>query len=105
MTLSSNFIGRSILQTAGFLWRSTGIWERMETVLVFDEPIRTLNLEDTLIALCIHAAKHRWTSLKWTFDIATDRYPQVGRSLTGMFAWTLCGGRLHSHSFVQDAVG
>jgi putative nucleotidyltransferase-like protein len=49
----------------------TGIWERIETLRVFDQPIRTLSLEDTLIALCIHASKHRWTSLKWTFDIAT----------------------------------
>jgi hypothetical protein len=56
---------------ARFPLESSGIWERMETVLVFDQPIRTLSLEDTLIALCIHASKHRWTSLKWTFDIAT----------------------------------
>lgn len=56
---------------ARFPLEASGIWERMETVRVFDQPIRTLSLEDTLIALCIHASKHRWTSLKWTFDIAT----------------------------------
>lgn len=53
-----------------FPLEATGIWERMQTVRLFEQPIRTLNLEDTLIALCIHASKHRWTSLKWTFDIA-----------------------------------
>jgi hypothetical protein len=56
---------------ARFPLEASGIWERMETVLVFDQPVRTLGLEDTLIALCIHASKHRWTSLKWSFDIAT----------------------------------
>ena len=49
---------------------ATGVWDRLETVCVLHERIRTLSLEDTLIALCIHAAKHNWISLKWTFDIA-----------------------------------
>jgi hypothetical protein len=53
-----------------FPLEATGIWDRLETVCVFHEPIRTLSLEDTLIALCLHAAKHHWTSLKWIFDIA-----------------------------------
>jgi hypothetical protein len=53
-----------------FPLEATGIWERLETVSVSRQSIRTLSLEDTLISLCIHAAKHGWTSLKWTFDIA-----------------------------------
>ena len=71
-----------------FPLETTGIWERLETVQVFDEPVRTLNLEDTLIALCIHAAKHRWTSLKWTFDIA-----QIVTRKTDALDWDALLGR------------
>jgi hypothetical protein len=53
-----------------FPLEATGIWDRMETIHLVDMQIRTLNLEDTLIALCIHASKHYWSNLKWIFDIA-----------------------------------
>lgn len=53
-----------------FPLESTGIWSRLNTVDLLGTPIRTLNVEDTLIALSIHASKHRWASLKWLFDIA-----------------------------------
>jgi len=48
----------------------TGIWNRLQTIYLQNEPIRTLALEDTLLALCIHGSKHGWTSVKWLFDIA-----------------------------------
>jgi hypothetical protein len=53
-----------------FALEATGIWDRLETVSFRNQPIRTLNVEDTLISLCIHASKHSWISLKWVFDIA-----------------------------------
>jgi hypothetical protein len=53
-----------------FPLEATGIWDRLETLDLLGTPIRTLNVEDTLIALCIHASKHRWSLLKWSFDIA-----------------------------------
>jgi hypothetical protein len=49
---------------------ATGIWERLQTVYFQNQPIRTLGLEDTLIGLCVHGSVHRWTSLKWVFDVA-----------------------------------
>ena len=54
-----------------FPLEATGIWDRLEGLFVFNDPIRTLCLEETLIYLCIHASKHRWTNVKWVFDIAT----------------------------------
>jgi hypothetical protein len=53
-----------------FPLESTGIWDRLEIVYFQSEPMRALNIEDTLIALCIHASTHLWSSLKWSFDIA-----------------------------------
>jgi hypothetical protein len=53
-----------------FPLEATGIWDRFDIVYFQNEPIITLSVEDTLIYLCIHASKHRWTSLKWAFDIA-----------------------------------
>jgi len=33
-------------------------------------PIRTMSSEDTLIALCVHGAKHRWDRMSWIADVA-----------------------------------
>jgi hypothetical protein len=53
-----------------FPLEATGIWSRVQIANAGAVPIPTLGIEDTLIYLCLHAAKHRWISLKWTFDIA-----------------------------------
>jgi hypothetical protein len=57
-------------QNSRFPLEASGIWDRLETVYFQNEPIRTLSLEDTFIALSIHAAKHSWHKLRWVFDIA-----------------------------------
>jgi hypothetical protein len=48
----------------------SGVWARAQTLHFQNAAIRTLGLEDTVAALCIHGLKHGWYSLKWAFDIA-----------------------------------
>ncbi len=49
---------------------TTGVWDRLQTISLFNSSLQTLSIEDTFIYLCIHASKHHWRNLKWTFDIA-----------------------------------
>jgi hypothetical protein len=53
-----------------FPFEATGIWNRLQTIHIQNDPIDTLGLEDTITALCIHGSVHGWQSLKWTYDIA-----------------------------------
>ena len=53
-----------------FPLESTGIWTRLQTICIHRESLRTLGMEDTLLALCVHGSIHAWESLKWIFDIA-----------------------------------
>ena len=53
-----------------FALEPTGIWNRMQTIRTHEESFWTLGLEDTLLYLCVHGARHGWESLKWVFDIA-----------------------------------
>jgi hypothetical protein len=48
----------------------TGVWSRTQLVLLWDQPVPSLGIEDTLLFLCVHAFKHRWCRLKWLIDIA-----------------------------------
>lgn len=45
-------------------------WERRTEMSVAGETIPTLSLEDTLIILARHGAKHHWNRLGWIVDIA-----------------------------------
>lgn len=55
------------------------VWAGLDTLLVADEPVRTMGIEDTLLMLCVHGAKHQWGRLGWLCDVAAllRRYPDL----------------------------
>jgi len=48
----------------------TGMWQRAQTVTLAGQPVRTLALEDHLLAVAIHGFKDGWSRLKWVCDVA-----------------------------------
>ena len=48
----------------------TYVWVRCQTLELDNQPIQTLALEDLLLFLCAHGAKHNWESLGLVCDIA-----------------------------------
>jgi hypothetical protein len=46
------------------------LWERLEPVSLAGKTVRHLAPEDLLLVLCLHGAKHCWSSLKWICDVA-----------------------------------
>src|SRR5205823_5626083 len=49
---------------------SEGLWRRLVAVPVAGRSIRTFGAEDLLLFLCVHGAKHLWSSIGWLVDIA-----------------------------------
>jgi hypothetical protein len=43
---------------------------RLMTVEIAGQRLRTFSVEDTLVMLCVHGAKHFWENLGWVLDIA-----------------------------------
>ena len=43
---------------------------RMMTVEIGGQRLRTFPVEDTLVMLCVHGAKHFWERIGWVLDIA-----------------------------------
>jgi putative nucleotidyltransferase-like protein len=43
---------------------------RLMTVDIGGQRLRTFSIEDTLVMLCVHGAKHFWERLGWVLDIA-----------------------------------
>ena len=43
---------------------------RLMTVEIGDQHLRTFSIEDTLVMLCVHGAKHFWERLGWVLDVA-----------------------------------
>jgi hypothetical protein len=43
---------------------------RLMTVEIGGQHLRTFSIEDTLVMLCVHGAKHFWEQLGWVLDIA-----------------------------------
>lgn len=46
------------------------IWARHEKVSLAGATVCNISLEDALLILCVHGAKHRWEQLRWICDIA-----------------------------------
>ncbi len=46
------------------------LWSRRQTILLGGLPVSALSLEDSLLLLCVHGAKHCWERLLWVCDIA-----------------------------------
>ena len=44
--------------------------QRLLTVEIAGSRVRTFSIEDTLILLCVHGAKHFWERLDWVVDVA-----------------------------------
>lgn len=62
-------------------WRLTGnhfsfpiymdkLWERLEPLKIGGATVRNLPLNDLLLFLCMHGARHGWERLEWICDIA-----------------------------------
>lgn len=43
---------------------------RLMTVEIGEQRLRTFSVEDTMVMLCVHGAKHFWERLGWVLDIA-----------------------------------
>jgi hypothetical protein len=54
-------------------------WDRSISLQLDDVTVQTLSLEDLLLMLCFHGAKHRWHRLKWLCDISefVRKYPDL----------------------------
>ena len=50
--------------------RADELLHRSCAATISNHPVRTLSPEDTLLVLCLHAAKHLWMRLIWVCDIA-----------------------------------
>jgi hypothetical protein len=46
------------------------LWERRRAVSLLGRTTPNLSVEDTLLILCVHGAKHGWNKLMWVCDIA-----------------------------------
>ena len=46
------------------------VWERARHTVLGGDAVRTLGLEDLLVFLCAHGAKHEWSQLLWVCDVA-----------------------------------
>ena len=46
------------------------LWDRRRTVFLLGRTTPDLSVEDTLLILCVHGAKHGWNRLIWVCDIA-----------------------------------
>jgi hypothetical protein len=56
-------------------WDPAGIWERQQVIrLPGGEPVPTFSDEDTLLFLCVHAAKDNYDRLRLVADIAAFLY-------------------------------
>jgi hypothetical protein len=43
---------------------------RLMTVEIGEQRIRTFSVEDTMVMLCVHGAKHFWERMSWVLDVA-----------------------------------
>ena len=49
---------------------SDQIWQDLQTTTVFEKQIQVPSLENTILYICMHGAKHTWKQLKWIVDLA-----------------------------------
>src|ERR1043165_9012626 len=46
------------------------LWDRLDTIVIRDTPVKSLPIEDYLLALCVHGSRHLWERLSWIADVA-----------------------------------
>ncbi|HLI83839.1 MAG TPA: nucleotidyltransferase family protein [Bryobacteraceae bacterium] len=78
------------------------LYGRAATVNVCGTPVETLCSEDLLLLLCVHAAKHGWTHLKWAADIAVLLRAQPGFDWPTLFR---IARRLRAHRRLLVSAG
>lgn len=49
---------------------SEALWSRLQTVDLCGVAVESLPIDDLLLVLCIHGAKHHWCRLGWLCDVA-----------------------------------
>ncbi len=49
---------------------SEALWSRLQTVDLCGKAVQSLAVDDLLLLLCIHGAKHHWCRLSWICDVA-----------------------------------
>lgn len=70
--------------------RTEELLDRAREALLAGKPVLTLSPEDTLLVLCLHAAKHLWMRLIWVCDIAeTMRTQSIDYEVVAARAQTL----------------
>jgi hypothetical protein len=80
--------------------RIEGLLQRAGRTLVGGREVPCLSPEDSLLVLCLHAAKHLWTRLIWLCDIAeTVRLPTIDYALLFSRAQKLGITRIMAISF------
>jgi hypothetical protein len=73
-------------QTFYFPLVPASLWDRIETVSLQGAPVPNLAVEDLLLVLCVHGAKHHWSKLMWICDIA-----ELLRAYAQKIDWTRLG--------------
>jgi hypothetical protein len=46
------------------------VWDHASSATIGGQSLRQASLEDTLLILCCHGYRHRWSRLKWIVDVA-----------------------------------
>jgi hypothetical protein len=59
-----------IYKAFSFPLETERLWERLESIDVMGKAVTALSAEDLLVILCVHGAKHLWSSLIWISDVA-----------------------------------
>ncbi len=57
-------------QYCAFSLDEDALWERRTRVSIAGRAVRTFEVTDLLLILCIHGSKHCWEKLKWVCDVA-----------------------------------
>ena len=55
------------------------LWRRLSHVRILEKSVETLDVEDTVLVLCVHGARHCWGRLAWIADVAhlVSRHPDI----------------------------
>lgn len=54
----------------GFPMRMEGLWERATLMALGGEAVRGMSIEDLMILLPVHGARHAWSGVEWIIGIA-----------------------------------
>lgn len=68
------------------------LWNHLEWIEVSGKKIRGLSAEDTILALCVHGAKHLWCRLQWICDIAMLTSARVQPDWNALMKKAECSG-------------